>query len=130
MQSKTEQITINLTPEQKKRVKNKAKEGPYSGMSAYVRSMMQAGESNIADLDPRTSDHSTGSNIDTLAEAVNEAGTKILLNQLTEEPQEIDKVLEEPTTEFQTELAQLLKTLSEDSDSPIQHDPLKGYYHE
>jgi hypothetical protein len=105
-------------------------DGPYASEAAYVRAMMTAGMSQVAALDPRTASPNTSASPD-LAEvedAVSHIGTELLLDELSSDPQQIEDVLQRPTQEWQSALANHLDELARDDDSPVDHDPMNGYY--
>jgi Arc/MetJ-type ribon-helix-helix transcriptional regulator len=113
MPENTEEIRMKVRPEMKRRIRKKAEEGDYSGMSDYARSMIRAGESNIADLDPRTGSSEAGS-FDVEAR---------ILNALTTEYQEVDDALDPVLSSVATRL----HNMAEDDSYPVEHDPRKGY---
>lgn len=107
------QLTITLPTKMKRRIDNQSEQEDYSGMSDYARSMIRAGESNIADLDPRTGSKNDDSlDIDTR-----------LLDALTNEYQEVDKAIEPVLNS----LATRLQEMAEDDAQPVEYHPRKGY---
>lgn len=124
----TKKITATVPDEMADRVEEKAKGGPYGSQADYIRAMIRAGESRVADLDPRTHTKSTQDEIESLGDVVEELGSELLLDELTGTPQDIKKVIERPTDEFQSELAYKLDKMANDDKSPVNYDPINGYY--
>jgi Arc/MetJ-type ribon-helix-helix transcriptional regulator len=131
-------LTVKFPPEMKERIEqnvngeNEEDDGAYSSQSEYVRKMVLAGESHVATLDPRTNnqDQNEGSKqSEDVEEAARSLTDAVLLHRLTENPQNIKEILEQPTHEFQSVLANQLDQLARDSASPVERDPLEeGYY--
>jgi Arc/MetJ-type ribon-helix-helix transcriptional regulator len=111
-EEKTE-LHVRIPVEMKRRIKNAASEKDYSGMSDYARSMIRAGESDVADLDPRTGS-SENRSFDIESE---------ILNGLTDEFQEVDDALDPALSS----LATRLHNMAEDDSYPVEHDPRNGY---
>jgi Arc/MetJ-type ribon-helix-helix transcriptional regulator len=107
------ELTVVMPAEMKRRIDNEANKKDYSGMSDYVRSMVRAGESNVADLDPRTKSSEEGSF---------DIESKIL-NGLNDEFQEVDDALDNAVSS----LATRLHHMAEDDSYPVEHDPRDGY---
>lgn len=124
----TEKITATVPDEMADRVEKEAKEGPYGSQADYIRAMIRSGESRVADLDPRTHTKSAQDEIESLGDVVGELGSELLLNELTDTPQDIKKIIERPTDEFQSELAHKLDKMANDDKSAVNYDPINGYY--
>lgn len=118
-----------MAPEMKKRAKE-AKKGDYTSGSEYLRSMIAAGESRMAALDPRTQDRSSGDipEVESVEEVAKALADTVLLAELSEDSQGITDVLEGPTTEFQTVLANRLDAMAADESSPVERDALTEEY--
>lgn len=118
-----------MTPEMKERMKD----SEWGNMSERARQMIRAGESNVAALDPRTTNHDsdeTGiTNTDDAEELAHALSDTALLNELAEEPQQIKDVLEDPTRKFQSILANRLDELASNEASPVQQNNLEGTYY-
>lgn len=124
----TQKITATVPDEMKDRVEEKAKQGPYGSEADYIRSMIRAGESRVADLDPRTHTEGTQKEMESLGDVVEELGPKLLLDTLTNTPQDIEEIIKRPTDEFQSELAHKLDSMAKNDKSTVHHDPMNGYY--
>lgn len=85
--SKYTKAYVSLPKEMMERAKNA--EG-YSGAAEYIRAMAAAGESNIADLDPRTLNGSESENGNKKSSDLD----NILLDALDDEYTELDEILE------------------------------------
>lgn len=122
-------MSISLTPEMLERAEE-ARKGDYSSRSEYIRSMVTAGESRVAALDPRTQEGRRGemSNTDSVEEAAQALTDAVLLAELSEDPQTVADVLEAPTNKFQTVLATKLSEMAADESSPVEQDPLTSEY--
>lgn len=124
----TEQLSVSMTPEMKKRVE----ESEWRSQAEYIRQMIRAGESNIAALDPRTTNQDGDTeitNTDDVEELAQALDDIVLLNELGDDPQSIKEVLEGPTRLFQSVLADRLDELASNEASPVQYDTLEGEYH-
>jgi len=131
MSNFTESIHVSVTPEKKEEIEQKVTEGPYTSEAAYGRAMIEAGESRIAAFDPRTTNDEgeTISETDSVEEVAKALADTVLLEQLSDEPQNIQEILEEPTHEFQSILANRLDELATEELSKVERDPLEeGYY--
>lgn len=124
----TKKITATVPDEMADRVDKKSKEGPYGSKADYIRAMIRAGESRVADLDPRIHTESAAAEVESLGDMVEKLGPKLLLGSLTDTPQDIEEVIERSTNEFQSELAYKLDEMAKDDKSSIQYDPMNGYY--
>lgn len=128
MTNYSETITIPVTPE----MKNRAKESEWRTQSEYGRQMIRAGESNIAALDPRTTNQGAEegvSNTDDVEELAQALDNIALLNELSDDPQPIKQVLGDITRQFQSVLANRLDELASNEASPVQRDPLEDQYY-
>lgn len=125
----SENINVWVTEDMKKRVEN----SEWRSNSEYVRQMIRAGESNVAALDPRITNQDDGkagiTNTDDAEELAHALSDIALLNELTENPQPIKEVLEDPTRKFQSVLANRLDNLASNDASPVQQDTLEGTYY-
>jgi len=113
MSKEKTELHVTMPVEMKRRIKNTASEKDYSGMSDYARSMIRAGESNVADLDPRTKSSEEGS-FDVESR---------ILDGLTDEFQEVDDALDDVLGS----LATRLHHMAENDSYPVEHDPRDGY---
>lgn len=131
----TESKTIKLSEEQWREMKEAVESGKYANDSAYIRAMMEAGKSNIAALDPRTSDTESQSDVthDSPSEAARALSDEVLINALKREEdnrQGISEVLTEPSNEFQSQLANRLAELADEDTSPVRMErtPEENYW--
>ena len=113
MTEKKAEIRMKVPPEMKRRIRKRAEEGEYSGMSDYARSMIRAGESDITELDPRTASSESGS-FDIEAR---------ILDSLTNDYQNVDDALDPVLSSIATRLHKM----AEDESSPVEYHPRKGY---
>lgn len=114
-----ESISIAFATERIEEINEKVENGRWQNRSEYLRMMVRAGESRVAELDPRTSsDHE-------------ENGQKMeeeILDKINEEWQSRDEVLDRVTDDLRGDLANLLHEMAEnDEQSPVEFDPAKGY---
>ena len=97
----------------KQRVEKKTEDGDWSSKSSYMRDMIRAGESNIAEFDPRS-----GSNTDKTDEI-----DKMILDGLDTEIKEIDECLEPALNS----LASRLDEMANNDEYQVERIPRKGY---
>jgi len=129
----TKQLGTKLTEEQYQRIEKAVEEGEYASKAEYMRSMMEAGESNIAALDPRTSntDASTHADHDSAEEAAAALSDAVIIDQLEKgesNKQGFDNSIQLLRQEFENTIADRLGELSNDSSSPVQDDNRGNYY--
>lgn len=86
----------------------------YNTATEYIRIMVSAGESNIADLDPRTLNEENRST----AEGADDP-RQLLLEALDEDYKDLDTILEDAFKDFASEY---LYELAKDDDSPVEKD--------
>jgi Arc/MetJ-type ribon-helix-helix transcriptional regulator len=133
MSKYTESLSTLFSEEQYRRIKKRADEGGYSSKSDYVRSMIEAGESNVAALDPRTSDTDTDThaNHDTAEAAAKALSDSALINQLDQgesNKQGFEESIQSLRQAFENTLVDRLGELSNDPSSPVQDDNRGNYY--
>ena len=111
-------------------MKEAVESGEYANDAAYVRAMINAGRSNIADMDPRTSDTRTQSDVthNYPSEAAKALSDEKLIDSLErgeDDRQKISEVLTKPSNKFQSQLANRLDELAKEDTSPVQskYDP-------
>lgn len=129
----TETLGTSYTEEQIQRIEKAVEEGEYNSKAEYVRSMIEAGESNIASLDPRTSDTdtSTHANHDSAEEAAAALSDAVVIDQLERSEsnkQGFEESVQLLRQEFENTLADRLGELSNDPSSPVQDDNRGNYY--
>ena len=129
----TKRASISFSEEQYQRIEKAVEEGEYSSRSDYVRSMVEASESNIAALDPRTSDTdtSTYTNHDSAKEAAAALSDAVIIDQLNRgesNKQGFEESIELLRQKFENTLADRLGELSDNPNSPVQDDNRGNYY--
>jgi|GEM_PF-6030851 len=125
MSNLNESISLNVTEEMAER----AEESGYPNKSEYARTMWLAGESAVAELDPRVG-HATDANVqidspESAAKALDEGA---LLKQLSNEKQEFGDIVQTLTQEFENVLADRLHELATDDQSAVTTDGRGNYY--
>jgi len=133
MSKYTERFNILLSEEQDRRMEKAVNEDGYSSKSDYVRSMIEAGESNVAALDPRTSDTDTDTyaNHDTAEAAAKALSDSALIDQLDQgetNKQGFEESIQSLRQAFENTLVDRLGELSNDPSSPVQDDNRGNYY--
>jgi len=125
----TEGVSFTITPEAKQRAKKAKQEGEYTSLSEYYRSMIYAGESRIADLDPRTqSSNIEQSEIRTAKDAAKELGNLVLIEKLDESKQPAGEVLDQLVEDFEATLAGRLLEMANSPDTSVQTDGRGNYW--
>jgi len=129
----TENLSANVAEEQMQRIEEADEEGEYASKADYIRSMVEAGESNIAALDPRTSDtdSSTNANHDRADEAAAALSDTALIDQLEQgesNKQGYEESIQKLRQEFEDKLVSRLMELARDPSSPVQADGTGDYY--
>jgi len=129
----TEQLGVKYSEEQTQRMEKAVEERGYASRADYVRSMMEAGESNIAALDPRTTDTdaSTHVNHHSAEEAAAALSDAVIIDQLDQSEsnkQGFDESIQLLRQEFENTLVDRLGELSDDPSSPVQDDNRGNYY--
>lgn len=131
----TEQKAVILSEEQSEEMKEAIESGEYASQSAYIRAMIEAGKSNIADLDPRTSDTESQSDVthDSPSAAARALSNEVLIDSLErgeDNRQGISEVLTEPSGNFESQLANRLDELANEDTSPVQSEryPQQQYW--
>lgn len=129
----TETASITVSKEQERRMEKAVKEGEYSSKSDYVRSMMEAGESNIAELDPRTSETDSATHVshDSAAQAAKALSDITIIDQLgTAESNKkgFDESINELRQEFEDAIVGRLQELAQEPSSPVQNDGKGNYW--
>jgi len=129
MSELTEIANTSVTPEMLEKIEEAGKNGPYASKAEYVRSMIAAGQSDIAALDPRTADNTrTQKNIDSVEAAAKALDDKVLLSQLSDDKQGFDDIIQLLRQEFENVLANRLNELASDDNSAVETDGRGNYY--
>lgn len=128
MSDLSETVTLRVTEDMKQRVEE-AGEGDYTSQGEYFRKMFLAGESAVADLDPRVGDNGNSSrDIDSAEAAAKALDDETLLNCLSEDKQEFSEIVEQLTQEFENVLANRLLELANSDHSAVETDGQGNYY--
>jgi len=126
-------LQVYVDEERQDEIDKAVEEGNWSSRSDYLRHVIRAGESNIAELDPRTDemrsvDRQRGSGDEQLVtddELVQE------LRSLTEDNNgefvSIDKAIDTFLKELESELTDRLFQMSQDPSSAVETDKRGGY---
>jgi len=129
----TENLTTAFSEEQNRRIEKRVNKGGYSSKAEYVRSMIEAGESDITALDPRTSntDTDTHANHETAEAAAKALSDSALIDQLDQgeaNRQGFEESIQELRQAFENTLVDRLGELANDPSSPVQNDNRGNYY--
>jgi Arc/MetJ-type ribon-helix-helix transcriptional regulator len=108
------QPTVPMNEDMHRRIKRAVENGEWSGQAEYIRHLIVAGESDIAELDPRT--NSSNQTIGFNAE-------KAILDGLSDEYQDVDDVLDSALNSLATKLDEMANS----EESPVEYHPRKGY---
>ena len=95
--------------------------------------MIEAGQSNVAALDPRTSDtdtdtHATHETAEAAAKALSDSALIDQLDQGEANKQGFEESIQELRQAFENTLVDRLGELSNDPSSPVQNDNRGSYY--
>ena len=112
-------IQTYVTEEREEEIKQVVEEEGWNTLADYLRNMIRAGESNFAELDPRSME-----NGDDHQRRVPD--TK-LLNQLDGEFENIDEVIDDLVKDFESDLSHRLFEMSKDDGGPVTTDGRGNY---
>jgi membrane-associated HD superfamily phosphohydrolase len=119
-----EVVSLHVTEEMKERADEADR-----GQAEYIRQKWLAGESAVADLDPRVGDSGKANREINTAEAAAQAlDDGVLISELSDEKQEFEKVVQTITQEFENVLANRLQELANDEQSSVETDGRGNYY--
>ena len=126
---------FSVSEEQAERIEQRAKEGPYESQSDYVRSMLEAGESHIAALDPRTTDGESAAEVthESVEVAAHSLSDGVLVDKLSDgesDKEDFDEVVETLRLEFETVIGNRLLELAQEDNSPVETDGQGNYWRE
>jgi len=107
-------IQTYVEEEREEEMKQAVEEGGWNTLADYIRHMIRAGESNFAELDPRSSNGSSSPN--------RRVSNSELRNELNNEYQYVDDITEELVKDFKADLQHRLLQMSEDEASPVTTD--------
>lgn len=127
-------VTVTLSERQWSQMKQAIDSGKYNTNSQYLRAMLEAGKSNIAALDPRTSD--TGMVSQTTHDSPNEAAKAlsdaVLIDAIDhgEKNRQDIQLLKNIVNDFESQLANRLDELAAEDTSPVEskRDPHIKYW--
>lgn len=105
-------VQTYVTEEREEEMKRAVEEGGWNTLADYIRHMIRAGESDVADLDPRTNKESDG-------ESLRVTDAK-LRSQLTDEYQDFDEVVEDLIVDFEADIAYRLFEMATDDATDIE----------
>jgi hypothetical protein len=128
MSELNERITVAVTEEMYERAEE---DDEYSTRSKaeYIRQMWLAGESAVAELDPRVGDSGKANReIDSAEAAAQALDDGVLIKKLSDEKQEIGEVVQPIAQEFENVVADRLFELAKDEQSVIETDGRGNYY--
>lgn len=112
-------IQTYVTEEREEEMKRAVEEGGWNTLADYIRHMIRAGESDFAELDPRTTENGEDEN-----QHITDAE---LLTRLDDEYTNIDDVIEDLIQDFEEDLSQRLFEMAKDDASRVETDG-KGNY--
>lgn len=112
-------IQTYVEEEREEEMKQAVEEGGWNTLADYLRHMIRAGESDFADLDPRSSNGSTS--------ASRRVSNTELRNQLSEENEFIDDIIDDLVKDFKSDLTHRLKEMAEDDTVPVETDGAGNY---
>lgn len=107
-------ITVTMPKQMYRRIEKEADSHEWKSKADYIRHLIRAGESNIADLDPRTNGSMEENDFDP---------EKLILDGLSGEYKEVDEALEPAVNSLATKLDEM----SNEDSSSIEYHPRKGY---
>jgi len=123
-------VTINMSEERREEINEAVESGEWRNRSTYLRHMIQAGESRVAALDPRTdntSDQSNGGSdkFVTDEELISE------LSRLTKNAESefvtVDELADEFVKEIKSDITDRVFRMANDDESEVQTDKTGGY---
>jgi Arc/MetJ-type ribon-helix-helix transcriptional regulator len=131
----TENKGIMVSEEQAERIEQRAKEGPYESQADYVRSMLEAGESHIAALDPRTTDGESAGEVthESAEVAARSLSDGVLVDKLPDgesDKEDFDEVVGDIRDKFETVIGNRLLELAQEDSSPVETDGQGNYWRE
>jgi Arc/MetJ-type ribon-helix-helix transcriptional regulator len=123
-------LTITVSEERKKEIDKQVESGEWRSRSAYLRHMVQAGESRVAALDPRTDNTSDQSN-DQSGKFVSDEELISELTRLTKNAEDefvsVEKIADEFVKEIKSDITDRVFRMANDDKSQVQTDKTGGY---
>lgn len=121
-----------VSKERKEEIQKRVDEGNWAGISDYTRHALRAGESNIADLDPRTSNISQANKTDSEKEQfITNEELIAELDELTKqhggEFVDVDILIEVFVEELKSDLVDRLFELSQEHNNSVKTDKVGGF---
>lgn len=125
-------IQIYVSEDRKEEIQERVDEGNWTGLSDYARHTLRAGESNIAELDPRSSEITQTSKAGLEKEPfVTDEELISELNHLTDENGgdfvDSDEVLNTFVEELEGDLIDRLFEMSQQQGNPVETDKVGGF---
>lgn len=125
-------LQVYVSKERKEQIQERVDEGNWTGISDYTRHALRSGESNIADLDPRTSDISRTNEANSEKEPfVTNEELVAELSRLTEEHGddfvEADDIIETFVEELKSDLIDRLFQLSQQHGNSVDTNKVGGF---
>jgi Arc/MetJ-type ribon-helix-helix transcriptional regulator len=125
-------LQVYVTNERKEEIQNRVDDGNWTGISDYVRHALRSGESNIADLDPRTSGIPQSNNTDSDKEpfVTNEelvAELDRLTNKNEDDFVDADKIVETFVEELKSDLIDRMFQMSQQQSNSVETDKVGGF---
>jgi Arc/MetJ-type ribon-helix-helix transcriptional regulator len=123
-------VAINMSEERREEINEAVESGEWRNRSTYLRHMIQAGESRVAALDPRTDNTSTQSNggsdkFATDEELISE------LSRLTKNAEgefvSVDEIADKFVKEIKSDITDRVFRMANDDESEVQTDKTGGY---
>ena len=112
-------IYTYVDEDRRKEIEQAVEEGGWNSLADYVRCMIRAGESNFADLDPRSSNGSTS--------ASRRVSDSELRSELNKEFEDIDDIIGDLVKDFESDLSHRLYEMAEDDTVPVTTDGRGNY---
>ncbi len=125
-------LQVYVSKERKEQIQERVDEGNWTGISDYTRHALRAGESNIADLDPRTSGISRTNEANAEKEPfVTNEELVAELSRLTKEHGgdfvEADEIIETFVEELKSDLIDRLFQLSQQHGNSVETNKVGGF---
>ena len=111
-------IQTYVTEEREEELKQAVEAGNWNTLADYIRHMIRAGESNVAELDPRGSGHKPSQ------ERVSD---RVLVDELDNEFKDIDQIISNVVSDLEREVSQRLFEMAKDDEHPVVTDGRGNY---
>lgn len=104
-------LDLYVNEERAEEIDQKIEEGGWNSRSDYLRNIVRAGESNFADLDPRTG---INDEIDNQRVSDNQ-----LINEVSNEFRDIDEIIDDLVEDFRSDLTHRLFEMAQSEENPV-----------